>query len=164
MTPYGDIDSTGSSLSQVMACCLMAPSHYLGHYLNQWWLVSWRIYASLGLNELSLCNSFVNRACVDEIHGCLVFKWGVVTWPADTNVRLRDNSPSIGRQGDILYLNCMLSLLYFSGKATLVDWETSEFNYCSLDAATFFTIPQYFALDCTSKKYNALNAEPIFEL
>ena len=24
------------------------------HYLNQWWLVSWRIYASLGLNELTI--------------------------------------------------------------------------------------------------------------
>ena len=24
------------------------------HYLNQWWLVYWRIYASLGLNELTL--------------------------------------------------------------------------------------------------------------
>ena len=24
------------------------------HYLNQWWLVYWRIYASLGLNELSM--------------------------------------------------------------------------------------------------------------
>ena len=24
------------------------------HYLNQWWLVYWRIYASLGLNELRL--------------------------------------------------------------------------------------------------------------
>ena len=23
-----------------------------GHYLKQWWLVDWRIYASLGLNEL----------------------------------------------------------------------------------------------------------------
>ena len=23
------------------------------HYLNQWWLVDWRVYASLGLNELS---------------------------------------------------------------------------------------------------------------
>ena len=23
-----------------------------GHYLNQWWLVYWRIYASFGLNEL----------------------------------------------------------------------------------------------------------------
>ena len=23
------------------------------HYLNQWWLVYWRIYASLGLNELT---------------------------------------------------------------------------------------------------------------
>ena len=25
------------------------------HYLNQWWLVYWRIYASLGLNELMIC-------------------------------------------------------------------------------------------------------------
>ena len=24
------------------------------HYLNQWWLVYWRIYASLGLNELKI--------------------------------------------------------------------------------------------------------------
>ena len=24
------------------------------HYLNQWWLVYWRIYASFGLNELSI--------------------------------------------------------------------------------------------------------------
>ena len=31
------------SLVQIMAC---------GHYLNQWWLVYRRIYASLGLNEL----------------------------------------------------------------------------------------------------------------
>ena len=31
VTPYGD--SSGSTLVQVMACCLMAPSHYL----NQWW-------------------------------------------------------------------------------------------------------------------------------
>ena len=23
------------------------------HYLNQWWLVYWRIYASHGLNELN---------------------------------------------------------------------------------------------------------------
>ena len=25
------------------------------HYLNRWWLVYWRIYASLGLNELNGC-------------------------------------------------------------------------------------------------------------
>ena len=25
------------------------------HYLNQWWLDYWRIYASLGLNELTYC-------------------------------------------------------------------------------------------------------------
>ena len=27
------------------------------HYLKQWWLVYWRIYASLGLNELTTINS-----------------------------------------------------------------------------------------------------------
>ena len=25
------------------------------HYLDQWWLINWRIYASLGLNELTTC-------------------------------------------------------------------------------------------------------------
>ena len=33
------------ALVQIMAC---------RHYLNRWWLVYWRIYASLGLNELTL--------------------------------------------------------------------------------------------------------------
>ena len=32
-----------------MAWCRPATSHYL----NQWWLDHWRIYASLGLNELT---------------------------------------------------------------------------------------------------------------
>ena len=35
VTPYGDTDRSGSALAQVMACCLMAPSHYL----NQCWLI-----------------------------------------------------------------------------------------------------------------------------
>ena len=35
VTPYGNIVSTWSTLAQVMACCLMAASHYL----NQCWLI-----------------------------------------------------------------------------------------------------------------------------
>ena len=35
VTPYGD-NNSGSTLAQEMACCLMAPSHYL----NQCWLIS----------------------------------------------------------------------------------------------------------------------------
>ena len=31
------------------------------HYLNQWWLVYWRIYASLGLNELRGSSSVVKH-------------------------------------------------------------------------------------------------------
>ena len=31
------------------------------HYLNQWWLVYWRIYASLGLNELMASNVACRR-------------------------------------------------------------------------------------------------------
>ena len=30
------------------------------HYLNQWWLVYWRIYASLGLNELT----YMHKTCI----------------------------------------------------------------------------------------------------
>ena len=33
------------------------------HYLNQWWLVYWRIYASLGLNELKLETTLWIMAC-----------------------------------------------------------------------------------------------------
>ena len=61
------------------------------HDLNQWWLVYWRIYALLGLNELiglldwypviwsSLCNSFEDRAPLNCIYGCPIFKWVAVT-------------------------------------------------------------------------------------
>ena len=37
-----------TALVHIMACADQATSHYL----NQWWLIHWRIYASLGLNEL----------------------------------------------------------------------------------------------------------------
>ena len=48
--PWGPINNI-PSLVQIMAWQIMAPSHYL----NQGWKVYWRIYASLGLNELSVC-------------------------------------------------------------------------------------------------------------
>ena len=35
LMPYGWRRRSGSTLAQVMVCCLMAPSHYL----NQWWLL-----------------------------------------------------------------------------------------------------------------------------
>ena len=53
-----------SSLVQIMAYADQATSHYL----NQWWLVYWRIHASLGLNELiqTLGTSFI--VIVSKIH------------------------------------------------------------------------------------------------
>ena len=33
------------------------------HYLEQWWLVYWRIYASLGLNELSNPEYQLSKLC-----------------------------------------------------------------------------------------------------
>ena len=42
------------ALVQIMAWRRQATSHYL----NQWWLVYWRIYASLGLNELTQMSSY----------------------------------------------------------------------------------------------------------
>ena len=36
------------------------------HYLNQWWLFYWRIYASLGLNELTqwVMHMWVNKLTI----------------------------------------------------------------------------------------------------
>ena len=47
--PKGRINNI-PSLVQIMAWCWQVTNHYL----NQWWLVYWRIYALLGLNELTL--------------------------------------------------------------------------------------------------------------
>ena len=57
------------ALVQIMAWRLQATNHHLNqwtapsHYLNQWWLVYWRIYASLGLNELRIAwgHTFINE-------------------------------------------------------------------------------------------------------
>ena len=35
----------------------LGAEHATSHCLNQWWLDYWRIYASLGLNELIICNA-----------------------------------------------------------------------------------------------------------
>ena len=47
--PKGPINNI-PSLVQIMACTAQATSHYL----KQWWLEYWRIYALLGLNELTV--------------------------------------------------------------------------------------------------------------
>ena len=36
----------------------LGTSQATSHYLNQWWFVYWRIYASLGLNELNMGLAF----------------------------------------------------------------------------------------------------------
>ena len=36
------------------------------HYLNQWWLVYWRIYASLGLNELTH-RGWLMHICINKL-------------------------------------------------------------------------------------------------
>ena len=48
--PKGPINKN-PALVQIMASTGQATSHYM----NQWWLVCWRIYESLGLNELPEC-------------------------------------------------------------------------------------------------------------
>ena len=46
------------ALVQIMAGADQATSHYL----NQWWLVYWRIYASLGLNELKSSRPLMKKS------------------------------------------------------------------------------------------------------
>ena len=56
------------------------------HYLNQWWLVYWRIYTSLGLNELRTDALMVISALVNTVlclyiqhgHGCLLWVWSLI--------------------------------------------------------------------------------------
>ena len=59
------------------------------HYLNQWWLVYWRIYASLGLNELTytqrkyhctngIRNHAIHRSTLVLINCSLVIPQGVL--------------------------------------------------------------------------------------
>ena len=43
------------------------------HYLNQWWLDCWRLYASLGLNELTWCTRIIG------LHSQKQGYW----WPGD---------------------------------------------------------------------------------
>ena len=50
--PRSPVNNT-PALVQIMA--------WPSHYLNQWWLVYWCIYPSLGLNELTLIPAWINN-------------------------------------------------------------------------------------------------------
>ena len=49
--------------------------HSTSQYLNQWWLVYWRIYASLGLNELMSC--FMSQV-LTQMHRRLSYTYGLM--------------------------------------------------------------------------------------
>ena len=44
------------------------PDQATSHYLNQWWLNYWRIYASLGLNELKIRQMIILSISNSEWH------------------------------------------------------------------------------------------------
>ena len=50
------------------------------HYLNQWWLVYWRIYASPGLNELTMQTHTVSSYFIIhlQLNICMT-KWNMLT-------------------------------------------------------------------------------------
>ena len=52
------------------------------HYLNQWWLVYLRIYASLGLSELTLVVIYKYR----DNYVCEPYTYGATTWEVDSLV------------------------------------------------------------------------------
>ena len=54
------------TISQHWLRWLLGADQATSHYLNQWWLVYWRIYASLGLNELMFNSKEL------ETHGCVL--------------------------------------------------------------------------------------------
>ena len=58
------------ALVQIMACRLVGANR------NQWWSVYWRIYASLGLNELTSHGGLlVTHICVSEVGDHWLWKW-----------------------------------------------------------------------------------------
>ena len=67
--PKGPINNI-PTLVQVMAT---------SHYLNQWWLIYRRIFASLGLNELMILNTFI---CTKSVN------WSAKCWKISRGVSL----------------------------------------------------------------------------
>ena len=59
--PKGPINSI-PTLVQIMVWRRPAANHYL----NQWWLIYWRIYASLDLNVISYLNDYHRRIGVNS--------------------------------------------------------------------------------------------------
>ena len=74
---------SGSTLAQVMACCLMAPSHYL----NQWWLiiseVQWHSYQgnftrdASTINHWNLFENYMSKITVKFPRGQWVKVWSM---------------------------------------------------------------------------------------
>ena len=84
VTPYGD--RSGSTLAQVMACCLTAPSHYL----NQCWLIihgvlwhSPKIHSTGSAQNIILLNELKKCTCKSN-SASLRGQWVYSLWPRDT--------------------------------------------------------------------------------
>ena len=96
------------------------------HYLNQWWLVYWRIYASLGLNELREYRTGLPMRHIEpHIQGHKMFNntlWSIFSlwlsniWEWEMILRnvltnwLRHCSAN-DRNGSWTYINCILTLI-----------------------------------------------------
>ena len=92
--PKGLIDNK-PALVQIMAWRHKATSHYV----NQWWLDHWRVYASLGLIEFNTLsyNQAVKSRLFSEFFPFAVIcpnqtslSWWILKWLLDTNIWSRN--------------------------------------------------------------------------
>ena len=118
MTPYGD---KGSTLAQVMACCLTAPSHYL----NQCWLSSVRpSYIHLMTISQEICQSSMTKINMKITHLKMSLK------------SLRGQWVNLLRLSDAyLHHQLMSSLVHIVACRLFATKPLSEpmLNYCQLD-------------------------------
>ena len=100
----------------------------ISHYLNQWWLVYWRIYASLGLNELTpwgrVMHIYVSEfPIIGSDIGLLLSRCQAIIW---TNVGILLIWPLGMNFSEILIKNP----LYFHSRKCL--WKCRLRNVCQL--------------------------------
>ena len=131
------------ALGQIMAWCRLSESHCL----NQWWLIYWRVYASLGLNELkdALLNTKLQKS-----HPICLSQSGVAgTW---FNKSLSDKFYHVGPQWQIrhdVYLNSN-SLWLTPGN------HTATFDFISIRMGCIFILICFVALAPSYALYSSI--------
>ena len=131
----------------------LGASQATSHYLNQWWLVYWRIYASLGLNELTMKHEHHRLwATAVEDHSAVNYLISTIRFPILVRwyfFIISGHPPFLSHQVHQTRVTCNWS----SSMEVLMNHRIYKFNSCSMAANKGYTFKVIFFIKIIHHKH-----------